>query len=847
MNKRLDGGFFAAYGPATLENGYNIIPIEPGAKRPYRHIENWSQIDANQNTLKRWLSENCGQGGLGINARTTPAVDIDVLDKEVAAHMRDWCLENVGPAPVRIGKAPKQLLMYRTDEPFRKVTSKKYRDEWNDTHRVEILGDGQQFVAFHIHPDTARPYRWADDSGSPLDIPHSDLTTVSANDARRICEEFERTAEEAGWEEVAGGTSRLSSANVDRDDPFAADKLGINIDNDELARRLMLVPGADEYEVWVQVGMALFHQFEGDYAGLDMWVEWSAMSEKFEERACTDKWKSFDIRSKNREPITARYILAKAKEAAETASEETMLELRDVIGAATDVKEWKAAVKKAKSAEIDALARAELAELAKNVYQRITGVRVPIQEVRKAMAYELNSDDMPVWCRNWVYDTDDDKFFNTDNKVMVSRQGFDSLNDRKALTKKDILEGRTRPGAAASELALNLYRIPTIHGRMYAPGRDPVFPYAGRTMGNTYPEHQVPNLPEKVRPIDKKNIRRVEAHIGHLLGCAREQRLLMSWLAYVVQNPGKRVNWAIILQGTEGDGKSFFLFLLRAVMGIPNVAMLNASSFKGDFTGWAVGQCVAGVEELRLQGENRYDILNKIKPFITNDVVEIHAKGKTQFNAENTTNYFGLTNFRDALPLNENDRRYFVLFSRWQSREALSQFNEENPAYYSELYAALDESAPALRKWFLDHQLDDEFAPRGNAPWTEAHDIMVQAAMPDDLKAINEIVDSNAHADICDELLNITKLTDEMNSIGVHVPMTRGLKTTLSRAGWFPLNGQVRLDGDDSPRARLYSKTPEKFTVDGTLTGKPNPSTIRAFIQKRAARVKTPDPFDDEL
>src|SRR5690606_1263030 len=29
-------------------------------------------------------------------------------------------------------------------------------------HRVEVLGRGQQFVAYHVHPDTGRPYEWTD-------------------------------------------------------------------------------------------------------------------------------------------------------------------------------------------------------------------------------------------------------------------------------------------------------------------------------------------------------------------------------------------------------------------------------------------------------------------------------------------------------------------------------------------------------------------------------------------------------------------------------------------------------------------------------------------------------------
>lgn len=836
MTTTSNGGLFAAHGKSVLENGYNVIPIEPGAKRPYRHIDEWQHVESNERTVKGWLAEGCGLGGVGINTRLTPAVDIDVYDDEVAGAMAEWCQEHIGFAPVRVGQPPKKLLLYKASEPFRKLTSKKFQDEWGDKHRIEILGDGQQFVAYHVHPDTQRPYQWTK-GFSPLDTHRDELVELTANDARRIIEEFERMAVAAGWKAVSRGSASLGS-DGDIDDPFGADIEKASIDDDELRRRLMLVPGADDYEHWMQVGMALFHQYEGDYQGLDMWKEWSSTWDLYEEkkgeRACDAKWKTFDIAEKGRAPITARYILKCAKEAAETAAAELILDLRDQFGQVTDLPGWNKVVKEAKKAEIDSLSRATLAEIAKKAYTAITGAKIPIQEVRRAMAYELNTDEMPAWCQNWVYDAEDDKFFNSENKVYVTKQGFDAINDRKALTKKDILEGKTAPSTSASQLALNVFKVPTVHGRMYAPGRDAIFIYSGIKMANTYPENQVPSLPDKIRPMDKINIARVKHHIGHLLKCEREQKLLLSWLAYVVQNPGKRVNWAVLLQGTEGDGKSFFAFLLRAVMGIPNVSMLNASSFKNDFTGWAVGQCVLAVEELRLQGESKFDILNKIKPFITNSVIEIHAKGKTQFDAENTTNYMLFTNFRDALPLDDNDRRYFVLFSQWQSREALGAFKRQNPDYYLNLYGAIAESAPAIRKWLLDLDLDEEFDPQGDAPLTEAHDIMVHAAMPAELKSVKEIIAAGEHADICDELLNITRLASEMNTTGLEIPNTNRWNSILAKAGWFPLNGQVRV-GEE--RNRFYSKCPEKFTENGAINGKPDPGKIRSFLKRRQSEI----------
>jgi hypothetical protein len=84
-----------------------------------------------------------------------------------------------------------------------------------------VLGDGQQFVAYAIHPDTGEPYRWLDKAG-PHNMPVADLPEITRSDAEQIAAEFERLCEEVGWQ-VKRGTAlkSLSSQNeTDDEDDF---------------------------------------------------------------------------------------------------------------------------------------------------------------------------------------------------------------------------------------------------------------------------------------------------------------------------------------------------------------------------------------------------------------------------------------------------------------------------------------------------------------------------------------------------------------------------------------------------------------------------------------------------
>ena len=66
-------------------------------------------------------------------------------------------------------------------------------------------------------------------------------------------------------------------------------------------------------------------------------------------------------------------------------------------------------------------------------------------------------------------------------------------------------------------------------------------------------------------------------HFEHLIANERDRRLFLDYITYIVQNPGQRVNWAVLLQGTEGDGKSFFARILKAILGPSNVNGISSS------------------------------------------------------------------------------------------------------------------------------------------------------------------------------------------------------------------------------------------------------------------------------
>lgn len=821
--------FLAMHGKALIDNGYKIIPIPPGKKAP--GYDGWQRTDATQKQLTDWLSNGHTDHGIGILTCNTPAIDLDISDADILKKMQDWCEMNIAMAPVRIGRSPRSMMLFRTTEPFRKMKTGKYEDEWGEQHEIEILADGQQFVAYAIHPETHRPYYWTTDE-QPTITPVEDLPLLTVGDAKALLKYFEEVAKQEGWKKVTNGLSAgTRSVVTDDDDPFADFETIVDLPADEIRNRLMMIPGAEDYDLWVQIGMALYHQFGGDDDGQAIWKEWSEVADNYDAESLETHWKSFDIAGKKRSPITARLIIKLAKEASTTLAMQRVSELRDEFFKAKDQAEWRKVCTLVRKAEIDSVSRAEIAEIARKRYTEITGSKLPIVEVRKALAYELpKSHKTPDWCHHWVFDASDDRFFHLQNKISMSMQGFNAVYSRQSLTKKDILEGRTAPSSTPSDLALNVYAIHEVYGRIYSPGQDTLYLENGIRIANLYPEYQVPTVPKELTPKDKRAIRVVMAHIDHLLADEDERRLFLNWLAWIVQNPGKLLKWAMVLQGVEGDGKSFWGSLLRAVMGVSNVKVLNASVLESNFNGWAAGQCVLVIEEPRLQGQNKYDVINRIKPLITNAIIPVHAKGKEPYDVENTTNYFLPTNFRDALPLNDNDRRYCVLFSRWQNREALREFNEENPDYYSNLYRAIEECAPAIRLHLTTHDVDADFLSGGDAPRTKAHSYMVAAAKPEPMRVIQELIDEGEYPDITEHLINATSLPDAMIGRDADIPQTSGLAKLLEQNGYVLL-GRVKIEGK---YGRFWSKFPEQFKHSQEVSK----DKIRAYLKEQNNKIQ---------
>jgi Primase C terminal 2 (PriCT-2)/Protein of unknown function (DUF3987) len=147
-------------------------------------------------------------------------------------------------------------------------------------HLIEVLGLGQQFVAFADHPDTKRPYEWPQES--PADLPADSLPPVGESMIRAFLDQTQTlVAPELRPGRLPGEVTQpagIASADL-RGTPEA------------IAEALRFIPNADlDYNSWVRIGMALKGAL-GESAW-DLFAAWSATSTKDVPETTAKTWAS---------------------------------------------------------------------------------------------------------------------------------------------------------------------------------------------------------------------------------------------------------------------------------------------------------------------------------------------------------------------------------------------------------------------------------------------------------------------------------------------------------------------------------------------------------------------------
>jgi hypothetical protein len=186
-----------------VKAGYEPLPCI--GKRPA--LPEWQSIPIDIDSSSAWDATCRGATNTGIRTRRTPAIDIDLLDADMAAQI-ETMLRACFPQQdllIRVGQWPKRLVPFRCEVPFKKM-SVSFKAPDATVHKIEVLGDGQQFIADGVHPNTGKPYTWQ--GGDLLSTPCEKLPLLNEEMARQFIAQAKEIMTAAGWTEVSKGNGK---------------------------------------------------------------------------------------------------------------------------------------------------------------------------------------------------------------------------------------------------------------------------------------------------------------------------------------------------------------------------------------------------------------------------------------------------------------------------------------------------------------------------------------------------------------------------------------------------------------------------------------------------------------
>ena len=239
--------------------------------------------------------------GLGIITGEVTAVDVDCLNLKLSDVIKEFIFNKYvfrGDVLFRYGKRPKFLVPFRSPDSARgKRSSAVFVDEDGNKNQIEILGQGQQFVAYGIHPDTGNTYEW--EEKSIFDVGPDQLPELTDCHIDDLLEFFETQAVELGLKKASQNiVTTVPTAPYFVDEEAEAvyefEKMcrkGPQITADFSLALLNKLDPDIAYDDWRNVGMALKHEFGA--AGFEVFNEWSAGGGKYDEADIRNKWNSF--------------------------------------------------------------------------------------------------------------------------------------------------------------------------------------------------------------------------------------------------------------------------------------------------------------------------------------------------------------------------------------------------------------------------------------------------------------------------------------------------------------------------------------------------------------------------
>lgn len=349
----------------------------------------------------------------------------------------------------------------------------------------------------------------------------------------------------------------------------------------------------------------------------------------------------------------------------------------------------------------------------------------------------------------------------------------------------------------------------------------------GRILANTWWPIDVPRAVGDMEPFF--------THLVKLLPDERDRLILLSYMAACVQHKGHKFQWAPLLQGTEGNGKTLFTRCVAFALGHRYVHLPPASEIAEKYNTWMFGTLLIGVEDVYVPEQKR-ELLEILKPMITGDRLTRRDMGVAQRTTDCCANFMFNSNHRDALRKSRTDRRLAIFYTAQQRAEDLAR-DGMTGGYFPRLYAWLKSGGYAIVSEFLHTwPIPDQFNPTtqaDRAPKTSSNDQAIEEGMGAIEQEVLEAIEQGLPG-FCGGWVSSLQLEHLLNRVGKAGRLAPNKRRELLQSlgfDWHPGLPKGRVHNavmPDGAKPKLFIK---EGHADAQLRG---PDIARAYTAAQA-------------
>jgi len=223
-------------------------------------------------------------------------------------------------------------------------------------------------------------------------------------------------------------------------------------------------------------------------------------------------------------------------------------------------------------------------------------------------------------------------------------------------------------------------------------------------------------------------------HIRYLIPDQLERDLFLCFLKWAVQNPDKKMTFALLIVGRRGVGKSWLSKFFKALFGAHNVLVIErGANVAAKFNADEQNKQLVFVDELVPDGKTA-EVTRAIVPKIVGEDITIEPKGVDKFTTPNRYNIVAVSNYETAIRIEgRKDRKWLIVRATPTVWGADAEGNKtiETDEYYDQLHAWVKvgpngEVSDEIRRclWWLRNSpiKTKDFNGQGIAPMTPTKD-----------------------------------------------------------------------------------------------------------------------------